>query len=98
MQIIIVNRVEEGYFRAHAETAKIGCSWPLHHVVDRGIERGAGRGLEAVGGACTESILPGGGEEIGVYRGLGCAVLRVTTSLVKRHTNSEGVGNLDQYL
>ena len=44
-------------------------------MVGRGIERGAGRGLEEVGGACTESILPGGGEEIGVYRGLGCAVV-----------------------
>ena len=43
-------------------------------MVGRGIERGAGRGLEEVGGASTESILPGGGEEIGVYRGLGCAV------------------------
>ena len=46
----------------------------LQNLIGRGIERGAGRGLDAVGGACTESFLPGGGEEIGVYRGLGCAV------------------------
>ena len=59
---------------------------------------GAGKGSEAVGGACPENILPGGGEEIGVYRGLRCAVFGVTTSLVNRYASSEGLGNLDQYL
>ena len=39
-----------------------------------GRAEGAGRRSEAVGGGCPESILPGGGEEIGVYWGVGCAV------------------------
>ncbi len=46
----------------------------LHHVRGRGIERGAVRGSGGFGGVCPQNILTGGGEEIGVYRGLGCAV------------------------
>ncbi len=49
-------------------------------------------------GGCTESILPGGGEEVGVYRASVARFLGVTTSLVDRYASFEGVGNLDQYL
>ena len=42
----------------------------------RGRREGSGRGSEAVGGGCTEGILPSGGEEIGVYWGGGGAVFR----------------------
>ena len=40
----------------------------------RGRAEGAGRGSEAIGGECTESILPAGSEENGIFWGVGCAV------------------------
>ena len=45
----------------------------LQNVVGRGIEKDTVRGSGAFAGGCTESILPGGGGEIGVYQGLGSA-------------------------
>ena len=48
----------------------------LHQVRGWGIERGAGKGSEAVDGACTEDTLPGGGEVVGVYKDLPCTVFK----------------------